>query len=59
MSVELNGAKWTTWDDVRKEMFMEEETAESDLHVALIGKLMKSRKENSQRAIKKQKDGKR
>ena len=35
MSVELNGFKWTTWDDVRKEVFTPEEIAESDLRVAL------------------------
>ena len=39
MSVELNGIKWTTWDNVRKEMFTEEEIAESDLRVALIGRV--------------------
>ena len=37
MSVELNGVKWTTWEDVRKEVFTPEEIAESDLRVALIG----------------------
>ena len=36
MSIELNGVKWTTWDDVRKEVFTPEEIAESDLRVALI-----------------------
>ena len=45
MSVELNGIKWTTWDNVRKEMFTEEEIAESDLRVALIGELIKARRE--------------
>ena len=45
MSVELNGFKWTTWDDVRKEVFTPEEIAESDLRVALIGELTKARKE--------------
>lgn len=37
MSIELNGVKWTTWDDVRKEVFTPEEISESDLRVALIG----------------------
>ena len=45
MSVELNGFKWTTWDDVRKEVFTPEAIAESDLRVALIGELPKARKE--------------
>ena len=53
MSVELNGFKWTTWDDVRKEVFTPEEIAESDLRVALIGELTKARKEKgiSQREL--------
>lgn len=42
MSVELNGAKWTTWEDVRKELFTPEEIAESDLRVALIKELTKT-----------------
>lgn len=45
MSIEINGNKWTTWDDVRKENFTREEIAESDLRVALIGELIKARKE--------------
>ena len=45
MSVELGGTKWTTWDDVEKEMFTPEEIAESDLRVALIGELIKARQE--------------
>ena len=45
MSIELNGTKWTTWNDVRKEMFTEEEIAESNLRVALIGEQTKVRKE--------------
>lgn len=53
MSIELNGTKWTTWDDVRKDMFTAEEIAESDLRVALIGELTKARKEKgiSQREL--------
>ena len=34
-----------TWADVRKELFTKEEIAESDLRVALIGELIKARKE--------------
>ena len=45
MSVELGGTKWTTCDDVEKEMFTPEEIAESDLRVALIGELIKARQE--------------
>lgn len=45
MSIELNGNKFTTWDDVREEMFTPEEIAESDLRVALIGELIKARRE--------------
>lgn len=45
MSVELGGTKWTTWDDVEKELFTPEEIAESDLRVALIGELIKARRE--------------
>ena len=45
MSIELNGNKWTTWSDVREEMFTSEEIAESDLRVALIGEIAKARKE--------------
>lgn len=55
MSVELNGVKWTTWEDVRKEVYTPEEIAESDLRVALIGELIKARKERgiSQRELEK------
>ena len=45
MSVELGGTKWTTWDDVEKEMFTPEDIAESDLRLALIGELIKARQE--------------
>ena len=41
MSVKLNNIKWTTWEDVRKQVFTPEEIAESDLRVALINKLAK------------------
>ena len=45
MSVNLNGISFTTWDDVEKEFFTPEEIAESNLRVALIGELIKARKE--------------
>lgn len=34
-----------TWEEVRQEMFTPEEIAESDLRVALIGELIRARKE--------------
>ena len=42
-----------TWADVRKELLTPEEIAESDLRVALIGELIKARKERglSQREV--------
>lgn len=40
-----NNAIGSSWDDVRKELFTAEEIAESDLRVALIGELIKARKE--------------
>lgn len=40
-----NSAIGSNWDDVRKELFTPEEIAECDLKVALIGELIKSRKE--------------
>ena len=45
MSVTMNGNTFATWEDVRKEMFTPEEIAESTLRVALIGELVKARKE--------------
>ena len=45
MSVTMNGNTFATWEDVRKEMFTPEEIAESNLRVALIGELVKARKE--------------
>lgn len=45
MSIELNGNKFTTWSDVEKELFTPEEIAENKLKVALIGELVKARKE--------------
>ena len=54
MSVKLNNIEWTTWEDVRKQVFTPEEIAESDLRVALISKLAKDRqcKELSQEELK-------
>lgn len=37
-----NGA---TWEEVRRELFTQEEISESDLRVALIGELIKARQE--------------
>lgn len=37
MSDELNGNKFTTWAELRKEVFTPEEIAESDRRVAMIG----------------------
>ena len=45
MSFTMNGNTFATWEDVRKEMFTPEEIAESNLRVALIGELVKARKE--------------
>lgn len=33
------------WDEIRKELYTQEEIAESDLRVALIGELIKARQE--------------
>lgn len=45
--------KFKTWDEVRSELFTPEEIAESDLRVALMGELIKARKERgiSQREL--------
>ena len=45
--------KFKTWDEVRSELFTQEEMAESDLRVALMGELIKARKERgiSQREL--------
>ncbi len=45
MSIELNGYTFKTWDDVQRELFTPEEIAESNLRIALIGELIKARKE--------------
>ena len=53
--IELNGNQFTTWDDIGKEIFTPEEIAESDLRVAIIGEIIKARKEKglSQRELEK------
>jgi predicted transcriptional regulator len=40
-----NNAIGSNWEDVRKKIFTKEEIAESDLRVALVGELIKARKE--------------
>ena len=40
-----NSAIGNNWNDVEKEIFTPEEIAESDLRVALVGELIKARKE--------------
>ena len=40
-----NKAIGSSWNEVRKEIFTPEEIAESNLRVALVGKLIKARKE--------------
>lgn len=53
MSIELNGNTFTTWEDVEKELYTPEEIAEMNLQVALIGEIIKIRKEKglSQRSL--------
>lgn len=41
MSTKINDVEWTTWENVRKQVFTPEEITESDLRVALISKLAK------------------
>lgn len=45
METRKNSAIGDSWEDVRKELFTPEEIAESDLRVAIIGELIKARKE--------------
>jgi len=40
-----NNAIGSNWNDVEKEIFTQEEIAESNLRVALVGELIKARKE--------------
>ena len=53
--MEHNSSVGRTWSDVRKEIFTPEEIAESDLRVALIGEMIKARREKgiSQRELEK------
>ena len=48
-----NSAIGSKWENVRNELFTPEETAESDLRVALIGQLVKAGQEQglSQKAL--------
>lgn len=50
-----NSSVGYTWDNVRKELFTEEEINESDFRVALIGEIVKARHEMgiSQRELEK------
>ena len=41
--IQKNPAIGRSWDEVRAELFTEEEIAESDLRVSLIGELIKAR----------------
>lgn len=41
-----NSAIGENWEDVRRDIFTSEEIAESDLRVALIGELIRARKES-------------
>ena len=40
-----NSALGSSWEDVRAELFTEEEITQSDLRVAIIGELIKARQE--------------
>ena len=48
-----DGTVYPTWDNVEKELFTPEEIAESNMRVALIGEIIKARKEKglSQREL--------
>ena len=50
-----NSAIGHSWDEVREELYTPEEIAESNLRVALIGELIKARKEKgiSQKQLEK------
>ena len=45
-SIRDNPAIGSSWEEIEKELFTPEEIAASDLRVALIGELIKARKEN-------------
>ena len=51
----MNSAIGSSWEEVRAELFTPEEIAESNLRVALIGELVKARKEKgiSQKRLEK------
>lgn len=51
--MEQNSSIGSSWSEVRQELFTKEEIAESDLRVALIGEIVKARKERgiSQRKL--------
>jgi ribosome-binding protein aMBF1 (putative translation factor) len=53
MRTNKNDQTELTWDEVRKELFTPEEIAECDLKVAIIGELIKARREQgiSQRKL--------
>ena len=44
-NIKNDSAIGSSWEDVRKELFTPEEIAASDLRVALIGEILKARKE--------------
>ena len=44
-AIQDNPAIGSTWEEVERELFTPEEIAESDLRVALIGELIKARRE--------------
>ncbi|MDE6030414.1 MAG: helix-turn-helix domain-containing protein [Oscillospiraceae bacterium] len=44
-NIKNDSAIGSSWEDVRKELFSPEEIAASDLRVALIGEILKARKE--------------
>lgn len=51
MSKEQSSDKWTTWADVRKEVFTPEEIAESDQRVALMSETGQDFNEITKKAI--------
>lgn len=40
-----NNSIGSSWEDVRSELFTEEEISESDMRVALVGEIIKARRE--------------
>jgi len=47
MRAKNDTAKFPKWEDLRQELFTPEEIAASDLRVAIIGELIKARKEKN------------